>query len=257
MPMRPLVAVLVVMALALAGCSKKSSDDDPEASSSMTSTGAAGNATANHAPTASLLANATDEDPLNVTFRMNATDADGDDLTWELDFGDEALANGTFGTVAGNGSVPQANVTHAYAAGGLYNATLRVSDGNATANVTLALNLTAGSSFPQFVASGTPDFPCVQCSDAGANTGVGYRAGVNELDSWFVEIPADAAGQPFTVSAAADVDMVFRDGCEGGAAVGDPFQADGDERGIVPEGALCMLSWLTDSPGETITLTIG
>lgn len=243
--------MFLALALALAGCSgKKSGDDGPDESPSPSSTSATTNGAPNHPPTASMLANTTGEAPLNVTFLLNGTDADGDALAWTLDFGDNStLANGT--------GLP-ANVTHFYAAAGLFNATLLVSDGNATTNATLTLSLAAGTAFQQFVAAGTPDLPCPQCSNAGANTGLGYRAGMNELDSFFVEIPADSAGQPFTVaSTAGDPDMVFRDACEGGAAVGDAFQAEGPEAGTVPEGALCALMWEPLDGGSTITLTIG
>jgi hypothetical protein len=258
--MRILVVALAI-ALLLSGCATKKDDGDGDSSSTKSSsnsgTGTAGNGTRgvggiNHPPAATLKANATDSQaPINVTFAINATDADADPLTWRLAFGDNASANGTF---ASPGS---ANVTHKFTSGGLYNATLSVSDGKVTTNVSVLLNITSGSPFEKFTASGTPDLACAQCSEAGANTGIGYRAGVNELDSWFVTIPEGAAGQPFTVSAAEDVDMVFRDVCEEGAAVGETFQADGDEAGIVPEGATCVLAWLPGAVGETITLTIG
>lgn len=245
--MRLLVGCIVALML-LAGCSDKKPDGADDSSRSSTSPTAA--PAPNHPPTASMLANTTGQAPLNVTFLLNGTDADGDAVTWTLDFGDASAA--------ANGTALPGNVTHLYAAAGLFNATLLVSDGNATTNATLTLNITAGSAFQQFVAAGTPDLPCAQCSNAGANTGLGYRAGINELDSFFVEIPADSAGQPFTVaSTAGDPDMVFRDGCEGGAAVGDAFQADGPEAGTVPEGALCALMWEPLDGGSTITLTIG
>ena len=253
--MRILVVVALVLALALSGCAtKKSGDDDDDGTGTSTKTGTGsgggnGTAFANCAPTASMNANNTGMAPINVTFALNGTDADGDAITWSLDFGD----NGT----SANGTSLPANVTHLYAAGGLYNASLSVSDGKNTTVVTLALNITGGAPFDQFIASGTPDLPCAQCSEAGANTGVGYRGGLNELDSWFVEIPAAAAGQLFTATSGDDVDLSFRDGCDGGAAIGDPFLAAGDEAGIVPEGALCVLAWNTGAPGETITLTIG
>jgi hypothetical protein len=265
--MRLLVVAFVALAVALPGCTKDPAAADDSPSSSSTGPGAAGNTTAkeNHPPSASMKANATGQAPVNVTFEFNATDSDGDRLTWVLDFGDNTTANGTFQRVVvvdeqvrPAGIANATNVTHLYTSAGRYDATLRVSDGNATTNVTLELDIVGGTPFTQFVASGTPDLPCPQCSNAGANTGAGYRAGVNELDSYFVEIPADAAGQPFTAtSTGGDPDMVFRDGCAGGAAVGDTFVAGGPEAGEVPEGAVCALMWETMEPGSTITLTIG
>ena len=266
--MKTLPVVLLAVALALSGCAeKKDTDGDGDASSSTstsrsgTGSGVGGNASTNQPPTARLTANSTGDVPLNVTFALNVTDNDGDALSWTLSFGDNATENGTFPARLGNLSRPfahAANVTHAYAAGGAYNATLSVSDGKATTNVTLRLNVTAGTPFEQFVAEGTPDLPCPQCSTAGANTGFGYRSGINELDSFFVEIPAGSAGQPFTlVSTGGDPDMVFRDSCSGGAAVGETFLAAGPESGVVPEGATCALTWEPEGAGSTITLTIG
>ncbi len=264
--MRALVATMIVLALALSGCAEKKKDDDESDSSSTShsgtdSGGVGGNVSSNHPPAATMTANGTADAPLNVTFLLNATDSDGDAMAWTLAFGDGASANGTFAGALNRTLLagPQlANATHLYAAGGAYNATLTVSDGKATTNVTLKLNLTAGTPFEQFVAEGTPDLPCPQCSNAGANTGVGYRAGINELDSFFVDLPEGAAGQPFTlVSSEGDPDMVFRDSCDGGAAVGDTFLADGPESGTVPDGAKCALMWEPEGAGSTITLTIG
>lgn len=269
--MRTLVVVAVAVALVLSGCATKKSDKDedgdPTASATASGTGSGTNATVrtNHGPSISMKANTTGSAPLNVTFLLNATDQDGDAMTWELDFGDGAMANGTFPQANANASVAPAatgqaaNVTHLYTEAGLYNATLVVSDGKTTTNLTLALNITGGAPFEQFIASGTPDLACPQCSTAGANTGAGYRAGINELDSWFVEIPAGAVGQPFTlVSESTDPDMVFRTSCaSSGAAVGDSFVAAGPESGVVPEGALCVLAWNPEDVVAKITLTIG
>ena len=266
--MKILLALLLATALVLSGCAQKKDDDDGAAASSstsssqsMTGTGGSvgGNLSTNQPPSATLTANSTGG--LNVTFALNATDNDGDALTWSLDFGDNATQNGTFPARLGNASKPfahAANVTHLYDAGGAFNVTLTLSDGKATTNVSLALNVTAGSSFEQFVAEGTPDLPCTQCTEGGANTGIGYRAGINELDSYFVELPAGAGGQPFTVtSSAGDPEVSFRDSCSGGAAVGDPFNNEGPESGVVPDGAACALMWEYSDPGSTITLTIG
>jgi hypothetical protein len=260
--MRILVVVALCLAIVLSGCATKKADKDDDPSGTSTATGTStktgtgpggGNGTSavNRAPTASMNANNTGTAPINVTFALNGTDADGDAITWSLDFGD----NGT----AANGTSLPANVTHLYAAAGLYNATFAVSDGKNTTTVTLALNITGGSSFDQFVASGTPDLACPQCSVAGANTGAGYRNGINELDSWFVEIPAGAVGQPFTLdSESTDPDMVFRTSCaSSGTAIGDSFVAAGPESGVVPEGALCVLAWNPEDVMAKITLTIG
>lgn len=259
--MRAYLALALAVALTLAGCTA-TKDDDTQSSSSSSSTSTSVSTTQttspnplptdNKAPEASLTASAeAGEAPFNVTFAINATDADGDNLTWSLSFGDNSTA--------ANGTALPGNATHEYLAAGLYNATLLVSDGQATSNVTLQLNVTAGVPFVQFIATGTPDLACPQCSTAGANTGVGYRSGTNELDSWFVELPAGAAGQPFTLTGeSGNPDMVFRDSCaSSGAAVGEPYVGDADEAGLVPEGAMCVLAWNPADVVAAITLTVG
>lgn len=254
--MRLAVPILVTLLLAFAGCTSKDDSPQPSGSSTTTSTSTTSTSTApplpNKAPVTTLTASAqAGQAPFNVTFTVNGTDAEGDALSWTLHFGDNATS--------ANGTALPSNVTHAYLAAGLYNATLEVRDGKAASNVSLQLNVTAGTPFVQFVATGTPDLACPQCTAAGANTGAGYRSGTNELDSWFVELPAGAAGQPFTLTGeSGNPDMVFRDSCaSSGAAVGDAFVGDADEAGIVPEGAACALSWNPADVVAAITLTIG
>ncbi len=252
-----MATALLALALLLSGCfTEGDRDGDDKTSStttatSTTSTGPGGNAT-NHAPTATLEAmKGNGSATLNVTFQLNGTDADNDPLSWTLSFGDNSTNE--------SGALLPANVTHLYAASGLYNATLLVTDGKETTTVSLQLNVTGGTAFTQFIATGTPDLACPQCTAAGANTGAGYRSGTNELDSWFVELPAGAAGQPFTLTGeSGNPDMVFRDSCaSSGVAVGDAFVGDADEAGIVPEGATCALTWNPADVVAAITLTVG
>lgn len=253
--MRSTAAALLAVTLLLSGCFTEADNGDDETTSGTTSTtgtttGPGGNAT-NHAPTATLEATkGNGSASLNVTFLLNGTDADNDTLSWKLSLGDNSTSEGD--------KLPT-NVTYGYGKAGLYNVTLQVSDGKQTTNVSLQLNVTGGTPFTQFVATGTPDLACPQCSTAGANTGAGYRSGTNELDSWFVELPAGAAGQPFTLTGeSGNPDLVFRDSCAStGAAVGEAFVGDGDEAGVVPEGATCALTWNPADVVAAITLTIG
>jgi hypothetical protein len=261
--MQPSFAFLLAVMVALAGCSSSSGGDgrnDPSTKTTTTTTttgghNQTGNGTNNQSaenqpPSLSMQANASSPAPANVTFLLNGSDADGDNLTWMLDFGDNSTA--------ATGTELPANVTHRYATAGIFNATFSVSDGKDTANVTVAINISAGSSFTKFVASGTAKLPCPQCTAAGANTGAGYRSGTNELDSYFVTIPASSPGQPFSVtSTGGNPDMVFRDSCSAGAAVGNAYTGPAGEQGTVPQGALCVLAWENAAASSRITVTIG
>src|SRR5687768_9184834 len=107
------LAILTISAMALAGCSDdgggdgdstSSSSSTSRSSTSASSTSASSSGTtsasttstgpaANTPPTGSVSAvvNGT-----NATFSLTGTDADGEDLSWELDFGDgSARATGT------------------------------------------------------------------------------------------------------------------------------------------------------------------
>lgn len=86
-------------------------------------------------------------DGLTATWTLRAEDADNDTLTWSMDFGDNATANGTFErapevdesvTPTGNSSL-QAVVNHTYALAGTYNVTVVISDGTDAVNQTLEL----------------------------------------------------------------------------------------------------------------------
>lgn len=219
-----LAVALLACALALAGCADSTSSPFKASLAASDATGTA---------------------PFDVQFTADAEGAEGTP-EWSISFGDEESDNGT--------QLP-ANIDHTYANAGLYMVTLTITAGNGKATVTTSVNVT---SFAQFTAFGTAKLACPQCTQVGANTGAGYRSGTNELDSYFVEIPSGSEGQPFTAtSTGGNPDMVFRDGCTGGAPVGNPFVAAGPESGEVPSGANCALMWEPDSPGSTITLTIG
>lgn len=166
MGLRAIVAIAMLTAVVLAGCSSK--DDSTGASSSPTASSAAGPGSgsaapsgsgsakptgsasasasaspsagsANHKPAASLAAsNTKGPAPLRVNFTVTASDADADALTYTLSFGD--------GTADAKGPLPVAKVSHNYTAAGNLTATLTVSDGKSTvvANTTISVQA-AGS----------------------------------------------------------------------------------------------------------------
>ncbi|MEA3137436.1 MAG: hypothetical protein QOC71_1717 [Thermoplasmata archaeon] len=107
------------------GSSTSKSSTGTTSSSSTTSTGTASNS----APTGtfSSVVNGT-----SVTFTMNATDADGDNLTWELAFGDSSAK--------ASGDVLPTTVTHQYALGN-YTANFTVTDGKDPVSYDVALKV--------------------------------------------------------------------------------------------------------------------
>ena len=147
--MRNLVVVLLMLAVALSGCSDGDTDpepqddgtqgtadeptDGPESSSSVENK-------ANTPPTANLTADAaTGQAPLTVNFTVGGTDADGDALNWTLD------ADGD-GTADANGSELPGTFSFSYPQAGNYSAAATVTDGNAS--TTARLNITVSAAPP-------------------------------------------------------------------------------------------------------------
>lgn len=257
MRVRTAVCLALILLLAfLSGCTAKtsgSSSTSGTAKATGTSTvsgsstaASSGTSAPNHPPSAELRAAVYG---LQANLTLNATDADHDALSWTLTFGD---GNHTTGA-----ALPH-NLTHLYKPGA-YNLTLVVSDGkaNSTARAHITLNATKAA-FPPLTITGSDKLPCAQCAQGGANTGVGYRAGQNNLDYFWATVPANAAGQPFKLtSSGGNPDVVFRDSCSGGSAIGDPFQAGGPEAGVVPAGGVCALMWEEQATNSSFTLVIG
>lgn len=255
-----LVAVLLMVA-ALAGCvSDDSGNSDDSVNEPNESAGnAEGNTTGdpssvNSPPQVSLALNQSVDDPWLVNFEINASDADEDFLFWSID------ADGD-GSKDGDGSEFPAMIAFQYAAAGTYNVSVAVDDGYeftyANTTITLEAKIIPPAYTEQLIITGTSQLACPQCTAAGANTGAGYRAGETGVDSVFDVVPSEYAGAPFTATSGGNIDLVFRDSCDAGAAVGDAFVATGDESGTIPAGAACVLMWTTDTPGATLTITIG
>lgn len=206
----------------------------------------------NEPPNATLEADPTNGTvPFNVTFTINATDPNGDPLEWTLD----ADEDGTPDAEGTETDLP-ANVTFEYTENGTFNATLNVSDG--MENVVQVVLIEAKPGGGGAVFTDTAALSCTQCSITGANSGVGYRAGVSGIDSVFFELGPELVGLPFVAdSSEGDPDLSFRTSCSGGGAVGDPFAEEGPESGTVPEGAACVLIWEFIGADSEITITIG
>mgnify|MGYP001617646004 CR=1 FL=1 len=228
-----IVALAVILALLLAGCSgapKTDSSSDAtggtsasgtatgSASGSAGSTGSAGSSGAGTtAASSSSVASSTNRAPIIILFKanltglvavleFNATDADKNPLTFVLSFGDA--------TVNATGSLPKGNVTHTFAAAGNYTAKLAVSDGKASVNRTLVLKVTlpTGGASDSIVFTGDVEPTCGLLFDLA------------------FDIPAELAGAAYTLTPDnIDVSWWIGEGLE------DPIEAGGNS-GTVPDG---------------------
>lgn len=193
--------------VALSGClseEPKAQDDDGAASSTAGSSAsdtssatASGSGSATATSTASSPGNAApaieaftaNASGLSATFLFEASDADGDALTYVLAFGD----NGTDAT--GDLTDGAGNVTHAFTAAGRYNVTLTVSDGQATANQTLAVNVTAAAAAaPLEEYTCTVDLPAIVFSVSGLPIAFGFCEFVETTVQTILVVAEPAAG---------------------------------------------------------------
>jgi hypothetical protein len=282
---KAVAALMLLLALMLAGCSGKGNSP----SSTSSSTPASGSATAhtpgatpapsssatsspttspssssppphtNHAPVVRAFsasrANAT---TLRFTFAMNGSDPDGDTLTWSLD----PTGNGTR---AAAGSQLPATAVFTYAAVGNYTATFAVSDGALTATQTLRVNATLNGTAVLFTFSAATTAPAnplmlnLPTGSQGAEACAGFQAQMSGEDCVYTPLAATLVGHPFVAtSSAGTAALEFWDGCGGGAknkAVGNQFVTGSTQRGTVPAGARCAILW-EGGAGKTGTLTL-
>ena len=180
-----ILALVLVLAFALAGCTgtSESSSSSNQAGTASGATAASGTSsqagTASKAPTGSASASSSAASssapaanrapaitafktnvsggaaPLAVGFNFTASDPDGNPLTFTLTFDD--------GSDSVTGSLPAPTQSHTYAASGNFTATLVVSDGKAetssTALVKITDSLPAGASYQEFASSFLVDNP--------------------------------------------------------------------------------------------------
>ena len=274
--MRALLAVLLLLALAFAGCSSKSGggDDDGDgtgtgtasgtktASGSKSGTGtssssgsSSGALVANRAPSAQIAASSMQgTSPLLVNLTVGGSDPDGDDLTWELSFGD--------GSANATGATLPATLMHNYTAGS-FNATLVVSDGTLSSNQSLVIDVTAAA--PRFSFSGSttltgsPASSGVVLSDTpglGARACTGFLQGESGQDCVFTVMPATVVGGLYNITATVDSpDFEFWDSCD--AAMGEAVQTFGGNLiGTVPAGVGCVVMWNFGSATGSFSIVV-
>lgn len=255
---RPL-AILLLVAISFAGCADKGDkgkDDDGDGddggatgTGTRTSTGtstqpgsgtSSGSGTAtggpgpNRAPTTSLAASvANGTVPLNVTFTVTATDPDGDNVTWDLRFGDGESAQG-----AGSGKA-----NHTFDEAGNYTVVLNVSDGarSASANLTIEVSMGGGSA-NSFIVTLTDICapPTTTCTNAPNGCPDFARRTPGTFCAWF-PIPAELRGKAFTLtSTSGDPDGAFTSSPSGACAFPANqasrvvFDEVGPEAGTIP-----------------------
>ncbi|MEK6975047.1 MAG: PKD domain-containing protein [Candidatus Thermoplasmatota archaeon] len=258
--MRAILAVLVLVVVAFAGCAadpKNDKEADPTASGTETGSGTksgtssstksssgstsqsgTGFPSANHAPAATLTANRTaGTAPLSVNFTLGGTDADNDSLSWTLSFGD--------GSANATGSTLPSTVVHAFAAAGNYTVLLTVRDArsNDTANVTVRATAASGSGGGEPIhREGSVTALCVHCAGIGPSGCISMAIGESGLDCYMADLPAEAVGRVATLASSNGfINYGFYDECsasgtllEGSADNDSPFVT------TVPAGATCV-----------------
>lgn len=263
---RTTLACVALLAMALAGCSDELRYPEPieDGSDSATGTGSGTSSptgtTTNSASDTSTgpLGNETNRAPLagltvatngtNATFSLTGTDPDGDNLTWELDYGDGNATNGT--------SLPL-TVNHTYAMTGNFSANLTVSDGMREGHAQIVVQFGNGST-EKVVLTGETTLPSSPLTSGalGANGCAGFNAGVSGQDCVIFELGPELAGRPFLAEGTGvNLDVDIWSSCD--PAPPSSLQT-GSVEGTIPAGAACMILWFYSAGSTgTVTVTIG
>lgn len=201
-----LLLVTALTAMALAGCTGDTDGGDDASTTTSTSRSASGTATPTRSATASAtasssstsssspVANAAPTAGISVVvngtlaaFSLTGGDADGDDLAWNLTFGDGGHTTG---------AVLPANATHTYAVGN-FTAELAVSDGQQVVKRNVTVSVTGGGTDATVqtasltwnaAASGClAEYPAIPPAAPAGNVAYGL-----------VEVAAASIGRPYT-----------------------------------------------------------
>lgn len=215
MALKPVLAVVLLSALALAGCSGDGGDDGKATSTSTSGSRSSSSATPtvapNHPPSGSLSASVQAGGvPLQVNFTVAGTDPDGDAVNWTLAFGD---GNSTTGA-----DLP-GNATHTYTAAGAYNATLTLDDGRNQTAYSVAVNATAAADTASQQVSGEWTAGAAACPHVAGGAFEDQSAGDLATGggvTWgYFEVDPATWGATWTVLAASDtgalIEMDFWD----------------------------------------------
>jgi hypothetical protein len=224
------------------GSSTSKSSTGTTTSSSTTSTGAA----ANQAPTGSISAavNGT-----NVTFSLTGADADGDDLSWELAFGDSSAK--------ATGNALPTNLTHTYSAGN-YTANFTVTDGKEPRSFNVSVAITAGGGGSGAIQSAAVSWNAAFSGCAAEYERIPPAAAAGNAVYGLVEVDAATIGLTYTavidwtagpIALGADVSFYDADGAfvEGNLVDGGPPVT---LTGTVPAGAAFAVFTMCDAVAE-------
>lgn len=267
--MRTILALLVLLVAALAGCADEpatepdahdgmehesgehESDEGMEAMEPVecgpvdetngTRTGDDGCPVPNHPPVASLSVDIiTAPEGETITFSFQATDDDEDALQWALDVN----GDGTNDAEGGSDDLP-GTFAHAYDLAGDYTATFTVFDANVSDNASVDVTIVPDSTPLQFEAYFSE--PCPLCSQD-PSTSISHLSGEMGLDQVWIEIPAEYIGTAFFAkSTGGSLGMMFADACDGAVvasvSTGAPDGTTVTAEGTVPEGAVCAVLW--------------
>jgi PKD repeat protein len=244
--------VLLLIALAFAGCAGGADPEPSETTGSSSSTTPSG-PPPNQAPTGTIQVSAANGSvPLTVNFTLDGHDADKDNLTWTLSFGDGDATNGT--------ELP-ATVSHNYTAPGNLTVLYIISDGIANATYNATLNLTASGEAtltlePLHFAGGA-ELACLHCF-AQYNVCPDILAGVNEGACFYFEVPPEAVGRSATFSNSnGAVSVDFMADCSGsGAGVDYASDAASPYEAEIPNGAGCVLLYDSTLPLASFTVDV-
>ena len=273
-----LLAALLLGTMVLAGCSD---DDDggAEPTTSTSSTATPGPTSTSTTTTASSSTGTTTQPPVpppgepdnsapagslaavpahnmtrTVNFTLDGSDPDGDNIVWDLFYGDGQSANGA--------SFP-ANLTHQYPANGTYNVTFTITDGRLQTSYNVTVNATAGAPGGGGGATGavitgstSQTGNPVTSGGLGARGCGGFMSGQSGLDCVFGAIPVELAGHPFTFAGTgSQPDYALWSACD--PALGTVVQADGGPvSGTLPAGVGCVIMWFFSTATGTLTFTV-
>lgn len=264
--MRSLMAAILLLTAALAGCADpQGTDSVPEGPDGGDG---GGNATVdppgNGTLVAALQASAVNGTaPLAVAFNVSAADASAN-ATWELDFGDGNQTNGT--------ALP-ATANHTFAAGN-FSVVLTIMDGNATANASLVVTVLADAKEPPQPVPATTHWtfgPTLGCIEDLAHTCQTLAAGPGSdgVDGHWITLGEAYWGRPLTSTvdkgdAAGtgewpfrDTDCVFTDA--DGVVVGEGNNGELEcASGAIPAGAewLFIYPYLTPAAAMTVDVVV-
>lgn len=264
--MRALLAILLLLGLAMAGCTSGNKDKDSDGTGTGTSTSthtATGSSTttsgtkpssgsssqtgtshpANHPPVGSIGAAA---NGTVVRFDLAGSDQDGDGLNWTLSFGD--------GSAAQSGSTLPANATHTFVSGN-YTAFYNLTDGKATSSYNVTLNITAAGGAPGLTFTGDVAGYCAFCTEVlGEQDGsepaspfpsASWQSGQQGRDAVWVEVPAALAGHAWSASTTgSDIATAAFTACGSSGKFLEMVDTGANpETGKIPAGTGCFVLW--------------